>query len=76
MEQIKLVCQAIGFKSSARESTGESNDEIRMTNETNDEGMKRMPKHEFRIVREYENNEAAIKEDEGTPERLFVIRAS
>jgi hypothetical protein len=33
-----------------------------------------MPKHEFKIVREYENNEAAIKEDEGGPERLFVIR--
>jgi hypothetical protein len=43
---------------------------------TNDEGMKRTPKHEFRIVREYENNEAAIKEEEGAPERLFVIRAS
>ena len=73
MEQIKLVRQAIGFKNTTRQSTGESNDEIRMTN---DEGMKRMPKHEFKIVREYENNEAAIKEDEGEPERLFVIRAS
>jgi len=33
MEQIKLVRYAIGFKNSTRESTGESNDEIRMTKE-------------------------------------------